>query len=278
MSDYQDLEVSIADPVALIRLNRPEKLNAFTYQTLAELRRAIDGAVADRRVLGIVITGNGRGFCAGLDAQTLASVTASGRSASETPAAEIPGLFSYFLAVPKPIIAAVNGVAVGGGLVLASMCDLRFASTAARFSTIFLKRGLIAEHGTSWILPRLLGPGRALDLLWSSRSIDAAEAYRIGLVEFLCEPESLLEQATAYLAALGAEVSPAAVADTKRLVYHHLGLGYPAALRDADAAQWTAIARADAREGAQSLLERRPPRFARLGDDREDARSAANPA
>src|SRR5205085_2740484 len=123
----------------------------------------------------------------------------------------VPGMFTYFLEVPKPIVAAVNGVAAGGGVVLAAMCDVRFASTAARFTTVFLKRGLIAEHGMTWILPRLLGPGRALDLLWSSRSIDGAEAHRIGLVEYLCEPGEELPQATRYIAALSADASPGAM-------------------------------------------------------------------
>ena len=267
MNSYQDIDVEISDPVALIRLNRPEKLNAFTYHTLAEIRRAVDAAAADPQVVGIVITGSGRGFCAGLDAKVLADVTATGRGEAETPSEAIPGLFTYFLSVPKPIIAAVNGVAAGGGLVLAAMCDVRFASTTARFTTVFLKRGLIAEHGTTWILPRLLGPGRALDLLWSSRTIDGAEAFRLGLVEYLCEPEALLEQATQYVAGLSAEASPAAIADTKRLVYRHLGLGYPEALREANAAQWEAVARPDAREGARALLERRSPRFQRLGSE-----------
>ena len=268
MNSYRDIELTIADPVALIRLNRPEKLNAFTHDTLAEIRAAVAAAVADARVVGIVITGAGRGFCAGLDARALAEVTATGRR-PETPAADdsIPGLFTYFLSAPKPIVAAINGVAAGGGVVLAAMCDVRFASSAARFTTVFLKRGLIAEHGMTWILPRLLGPGRALDLLWSSRTIDGAEAHRVGLVEHLCEPGEEVEQATRYIAGLSTDASPAAIADTKRLVYRHLGLGFPEALRETDAAPWQASARPDAREGARALLERRSPRFERLAGE-----------
>lgn len=267
MSSYTDIKLEVADPVALITLNRPEKLNAFTYHTLAEIRRAVDAAAGDPAVVGIVITGAGRGFCSGLDSQVLAEVTARGRPdpATAAPTDDLPGLFTYFLSVPKPIIAAVNGVAAGGGLVLATMADVRFASTAASFTTTFLSRGLIAEHGTSWNLPRMLGPGRALDLLWTSRRIDAEEALRIGLMEYVCEPADLLDRARDYVARIAAAASPASIADTKLLVYDHLGAGYPQALREAEVAQWAAVARPDAAEGARALLEKRPPRFPRLG-------------
>lgn len=168
MSAQTDVIYEVDDPVAIIRLNRPEKLNAFTHETLAQLRHAVDKAQHDRRVVGIVITGEGRGFCAGLDAEVL-EATARGASSrpAEASSEEIPGLFTYLWAVEKPVIAAVNGVAAGGGFVLASICDVRFASPEASFISIFSKRGLISEHGTSWIVPRLVGIGAALDLLWS---------------------------------------------------------------------------------------------------------------
>ncbi len=266
MSDapFKDIEVEVVEPVALLRLNRPAKLNAFTYPMLAEIRRAVDTAAADPRVVGLVITGNGRGFCSGLDAEALAATTARGSAARERPAAgELPGLFSYLLHVPKPVIAAVNGVAAGGGLVLASMCDVRFASSAASFTAIFTKRGLVAEHGTTWTIPRLVGTGRALDLLWTSRRIDAAEAARIGLVEYLVD--DAVAAASSYVAELAATVSPGALADTKRMVYAHFGQGHAAALADADETAWRALERADAREGATALVDKRAPKFARLG-------------
>src|SRR5689334_20930293 len=165
MSEYTDIAVEVEDPVAVVRLNRPEKLNAFTHHTLAEIRRAIEAAAKDPAVVGIVVTGTGRGFSAGLDSQTLMESTADGGKALKAAGAgntEVPGLFTYFLGIPKPIVAAVNGVAAGGGLILAMMSDVRIASTAASFTTTFLKRGLIAEHGSTWSLPRMLGPGRAL--------------------------------------------------------------------------------------------------------------------
>jgi enoyl-CoA hydratase/carnithine racemase len=265
---YRDVELEIDDPVAVLRLNRPEKLNAFTYDTLREIRAAIDACASDRRVVGIVITGNGRGFCAGLDAAALAAVTAAPNERREADRndAALPGIFSYLLEVPKPVIAAVNGVAAGGGLILALMSDLRIASNDASFTTVFLKRGLIAEHGSSWLLPRLVGIGRALDLLWMSDRIDAATALRYGLIESVVAPAALLSTACDYVRKLAATSSPAAIAETKRLLYRHVGTGYVEALRDADASQWRFVASADAREGAMALLEKRAPKFTRLGD------------
>lgn len=266
-TDHVRYEVS--DPVAVITLDRPEALNAFTHEMLADIRRSVEAASADPGVVGIVITGAGRGFCAGLDASVLEATTQSvggERPAHDRPReGELPGLFSYLLQQPKPIIAAVNGVTAGGGFVLATMCDLRFASSAASFLSIFTKRGLIAEHGTTWTVPRLVGTGHALDLLWSSRRVEADEALRLGLVERVVEPDRLLDEAVAYLTELAATVSPAALADTKRLVYQHAGLGLEPSLIEADAATWAAVGRADASEGARALIERRAPAFERLG-------------
>ena len=260
----------VSDPVATIRLNRPDKLNALTYSMLRSLREAVDAAAEDPRVVGLVVTGEGRGFCAGLDASVLAATSKQGSSArAREVEGELPGLVSYLLRVPKPVIAAVNGPAAGGGFVLACLCDVRFASSEASFTTVFSKRGLVAEHGTSWILPRLLGAGRALELLWSSRRVSAEEALRIGLVEFVTEPGELVARAQAFVRELAANVSPGSLRETKRLVYDHLGFGYESALRDADAAQWRAIDHPDALEGAQSYLEKRPPKFARIGSAKE---------
>jgi enoyl-CoA hydratase/carnithine racemase len=269
MSEYSDIEVEIQDPTCVIRLNRPDKLNAFTYHTLKEIRTAIDAAAADTRVVGIIITGNGRGFSAGLDAQVLAAVTGGDAEAtSERPNdSDLPGIFSYLLEVPKPIIAAVNGVAAGGGLVLALMSDLRIASRDASFTTIFLKRGLIAEHGSSWLLPRLVGTGRALDLLWMSDRIDAETAAEIGLIEKLTDSDQLIDTAKDYVRRLAETSAPLAVAATKKLVYRHLGVGYVEALQEADIVQNDFVAAPDASEGAQALLEKRPPRFKRLGQE-----------
>ncbi len=266
MAAYEEIEVSVTDPVCVIRLNRPDKLNALTYSMLAEIRSAIDAAAADPAVVGIVVSGNGRGFCSGLDAEVLKATTAAGSTRRAVPPPdELPGMFSYLLRVPKPVVAAVNGVAAGGGLVLALMADVRFAAPTASFTTIFSKRGLTSEHGLSWIMPRMMGPGRALDLLWTSKKIDAAEAYRIGMVEYLTDEADPVTAAAAYVRELAETVSPASIADAKAMVYRHVGMGYEEALPEIDLATWAALDRPDSTEGAMSLIERRPPKFPRLG-------------
>ena len=197
----------------------------------------------------------------------LAATTAADTAPPAASEDELPGIFSYLLEVPKPVIAAVNGVAAGGGLILALMSDLRFASTDAAFTTVFLKRGLIAEHGSSWLLPRLLSVSKALDLLWMSDKIDAAQAQQIGLVDRTVPPGELLSTAVDYLQRLSTVSAPRAIGATKRLVYEHLGVGYREALRQAEAVQNEFVTAADAAEGAQAFIERRPPKFARIEDN-----------
>ena len=265
------VSLEIDPPVALVRLDRPDQLNAFTYPMLAALRRSIDAAVADERVVGIVITGTGRGFSAGLDMAALAasahtgdaSAGASGHVSGAPTVDELPALFSYLLDVPKPVIAAVNGVTAGGGFVLAMMCDLRFvAEQGASFTTVFGKRGLVAEHGTSWLLPRLVGTSRALDLLWSSRRIDAAEAYRIGLADRVVPDAQLLDEAAAYVRGLAETVAPRSLALMKQQVLRGWSQPIDVALRQVDAEMQRALGHPDATEGVASFVERRPPQFA----------------
>ena len=266
MTTYTDIEFSIDDPVALIRLNRPARLNAFTGRTLREIRSAVDAAAADRSVVGIVITGAGRGFCAGLDVTELAEVTSSDKAPAVAPEDQLPGLFTYLLEVPKPVIAAINGVAAGGGVILALMSDLRFASSEASLTTVFLKRGLVAEHGCTWLLPRLVGLGRALDLLWMSDRISAEEARELGLVDRVFEPENLLQSACDYVRRLAETSPPTAIAATKRLVYRHAGSGYAAALREVETVQNEFVQAPDSTEGAQAFIEKRAPKFRRIGE------------
>jgi len=257
----------VEGPLGLVRLDRPEKLNAFTFGMVGEIRSVVDAAAADPSVVAIAITGNGRGFSAGLDTSDLtrsASGDPAGRSQASDDPDELPALFSHLLRVPKPVIAAVNGVAAGGGFVLAMMCDLRFAATSASFTTAFSRRGLVAEHGTSWLLPRLVGLNRALDLMWSARRITADEAYRIGFVDRLVPDDTLLDEVRSYVDDLAANVSPRSMAVMKRQLYGDAGLPMAEALRGADKHVQASLDHPDSTEGVLSFVERRPPRFAPL--------------
>jgi len=253
--------------VALIRLNRPQQLNALTYGMLADIRRLVATAEADPEVTAIAFVGEGRGFCSGLDAEVLRQTTQAGESRGGGDAGgasgrrDPPGMFSYLPFVTKPVISAVNGVAAGGGFVLAMMSDLRFGSEAASFTTVFSKRGLIAEHGTSWLLPRLVGPNRALDLLWSSRRVQAEEALRIGLLDRVVPHDELLEAIVAYVDDLAAQISPGAIAVMKSQVYRHLSQAMEPSLVDADRLTQEQLKHPDAKEGAMALIERRAPKF-----------------
>ena len=205
----------VADRVATITLNRPEKLNAWTAVMEQEVRSAIEDAERDDQVRVIVLTGAGRGFCAGADMSLLSNVADRGLDEGTRDRALQTGVtredvrsdfqkkYSYFPAVGKPVIAAINGPVVGLGLVVALYCDLRWASDAARFSTAFARRGLIAEYGMAWMLPRLVGLPNALDLLLSARTVDAAEALRMGLVNQVFPERCLLGESAGKCARSG---------------------------------------------------------------------------
>ena len=259
-------------PLAVIRLERPDALNALTLPMIAEVQRLARAAEADPEVIAVCITGAGRGFCAGIDMGYLAESARTGSSTARAPPPETrpdnPALFSFLTRISKPVIAAINGPAAGGGFVLAMMCDLRFMAEEASLVTVFTKRGLIAEHGTSWLLPRMIGLSRALDILWSSRRIDGAEAYRLGFADRLVPGDQLMATVEAYAADLAANVSPRSLAVIKRSVHQHLERGFDEAAREADDLMSEALKHPDATEGAQSFIQRRPPAFAPWTGDR----------
>mgnify|MGYP006271300303 CR=1 FL=1 len=274
---YQEIDYVVQDPVAVITLNRPERLNAMTTQMLAEIRHATAAAEADERVVGIILTGAGRGFCAGMDLAALDEISAAGtlpREAAPELAADpgdpamadyFSGVYQYFLSVGKPVLAAVNGPCAGLGFCFALLCDLRFVDRGATFSTAFSRRGLVAEHAASWLLPRLIGPARALDLLWTARRFDGEEAARVGLAERLCEPGTALAAARAYIEDLAANVSPASIKVIKQQVWRQLNMTFTAAMDETNHAMNQSLLRPDFREGVRSFLEQRPPVFQRLG-------------
>jgi enoyl-CoA hydratase/carnithine racemase len=252
----------VQDGVALLTLNRPDRLNAWTAEMERAYFAALESCEREEEVRVIVVTGAGRGFCAGADMQELQAI-GDGSVQVDADVARRPQTFP--LSIPKPIIAAVNGACAGIGLVQALMCDLRFAAEGAKLTTAFARRGLVAEHGISWVLPRLVGPARALDLLLSGRVLLAQEAQQLGLVNRVLAPDALLEATLAYARDLVVNCSPASMATMKRQVYADLHRPLPDALADADRLMLESFTASDFAEGVTSFLERRDPRFAALG-------------
>ena len=261
----------VRDRVATITLNRPDRLNAWTGRMDALYRERLAEAEADEGVRVIVITGAGRGFCAGADARALDRHSSAGSYDSGLPPEPAtPGHgvrpdfdhpHAFLLGIPKPVIAAVNGPAAGVGLVLACFCDLRFAAAGAKLTTSNARLGLPAEYGLSWLLPRLVGAGRAADLLFSSRVVLAEEAERMGLVNRVLPPDELLPATYEYARALAHEVSPSSLRESKRQLWCDLLRPLDESMRDSIALLERMVGEPDFREGAAALSERRPPRF-----------------
>ncbi len=262
MSDAPVLIEHREPGIALITLNRPERLNAWTGEMGALYFELLEQAAADPAVKVIVVTGAGKGFCAGADMGMLQDLGAAAQASADGADAAAGGRPQYFTTqIPKPVIAAINGACAGLGLVQALMCDLRFAAAGAKFTTAFSRRGLIAEHGVSWVLPRLVGHANALDLLFSARVVLAEEAASMGLVNRVVDPELLVEHTLAYAAELAANVSPTSMAVMKQQVYGDWDRGLVDAFDESVGLMKTSLARADFREGVQSFLQKRPPRF-----------------
>ncbi|MDT9591669.1 enoyl-CoA hydratase-related protein [Nocardioides zeae] len=221
--------LEVADGVALLTLNRPDRLNAVDSRLMARFLERLDEAADDEAVRVVVVTGAGRGFCAGADLSVLEDLGTGEQQVA------MPGM-AYMAArsLPKPVIAAVNGPCAGLGLIIALTCDLRFATPRARFGTGFARIGLVAEQGLAWLLPRVVGPSRAMDLLLSARLFDGDEAERIGLVDGLHEPEDLLPAVLAYARDLAAGSSPVSMGVIKWQVQRALETSLEQAMEDAD--------------------------------------------
>jgi len=277
---YQEIIYDVQDPVAVITMNRPEALNALTGRMQAEIRHALAAAENDPAVVGIVLTGAGRGFCAGADIGGL-DATASGETGQVEDLSEFaarPGdtemgenfqvTFTYMLSVTKPIIAAINGPCAGLGFCYALLCDMRIAERQAKFTTAFSQRGLIAEHASSWLLPRLIGAGKALDLLWSARKFMGEEAKELGVVERLVEQGESLEAAISYIKELAAVASPTSFKVIKAQVYRHLNMELGEAMKESNDWMAESLVREDFKEGVRSFIDKRPPEFKRIGTDK----------
>ena len=249
----------ITDGVALLTLNRPDRLNAWTPALQTRYFDLLDECVARDDVRSIVVTGAGRGFCAGADMDDLKTISGGEVDRSQS---EDTRPVAYPLSLPKPVIAAINGPCAGIGLVLAVMCDLRLAAQSAKITTAFSRRGLVAEHGISWMLPRLVGQARALDLLLSGRVILGGEAAELGLVNRAVPDGQTAQEALAYAGELARECSPASMATMKRQVYADYDRTLAETVQDANRLMLESFAAADFVEGVQSFMERRPPSFA----------------
>jgi enoyl-CoA hydratase/carnithine racemase len=247
-----------ADGVCVVTLNRPERLNAWTGRLETSYREAMAAADADPALRVIVVTGAGRGFCAGADSAALGPMTATGVYDSGVSEPVERG-FAWQLRLSKPVVAAINGPVAGVGLVLALFCDLRFAVPGAKLTTSFGRLGLPAEYGSSWLLPRLVGRSRAADLLFSSRIVLAEEALTIGLVDRVCS----VDDTVAYARRIAAEISPSSLRVMKQQLWDDLagGRGVDASIEESYALLQRMVGEPDFKEGVQAMQEKRPPRF-----------------
>ncbi len=270
-ADLKTLRVDRHDGVLVVTLDRPERLNAWTGRMHTEYRWLLAEAEADRTVRVVVVTGAGRGFCAGADARALdRHIDAGGYVSGTPPDLARPGHgvrpeydhpFAFHYGLRFPVIAAINGPAAGVGLVLACFCDLRFASAGAKLTTSSGRLGLPAEFGLSWVLPRLVGIGHAADLLLSSRVVMAQEAATLGLVNRVLPAGELMAFALEYAHRLATEVSPAATREAKRQLYADLHGDVGTAVSRSEALLDRMMAEPDFAEGVAAMRERRPPRF-----------------
>lgn len=273
MSD--DLVLSSLEAgVLTLTLNRPERLNAWIPPLERALFDAFDEAAANPDVRVVVVTGAGRGFCPGADMDYLGRLRdgashIGGHGAGEREGGDRerppPRPIIHAMSIPKPVIGAVNGACAGLGLALAMSFDVRFAVPAAKFTTAFARRGLIAEHGLSWTLPRVCGLAVANDLLLSGRVLTGDEALQLGLVNRLCPPESLLDEVNAYARDMAVNCSPAALAAVKHQVQRGVDQTVDVALAEANHLMAQTIAGPDFAEGVASFTDKREPAFAPLG-------------
>lgn len=271
---YEHINYAVKDRIATITLNRPERLNAWTSIMEREVRQAAIAAGDDDAVRVVILTGAGRGFCAGADMDLLTGIQGSGgndrprRDIASFPTARAASTredfrqtYSYFPSLPKPVIAAINGPCAGLGMIMALYCDIRIAGSDAVFTTAFSRRGLIAEHGISWLLPKLVGLPNALELLLSARKVGAAEAERLGLVNRVVEQGQLAAEVEAYARELADLVSPRSMAEMKRQVYEAQFQTLAEATQTGNRLMLESFASEDFREGVAHFVEKRRPNF-----------------
>jgi enoyl-CoA hydratase/carnithine racemase len=260
------------DGVATFTLNRPDRHNAWTAAMEERYFTVLTEADADPAVRAGVLTGAGGTFCPGMDMRRLGEVAGKAMDISARPPQYAPRLFR------KPLIGAINGACAGIGLIQALMCDVRFAARGARFSTAFARRGLGAEYGMSWVLPRYIGVENALDLLLSARVFEADEAWALGLVSRVLEPSEVLDAAREYARGLARNCSPAAMAVIRHQVIADLDVPFEEAYRRSYAAMEVLNSGPDFREGVDSFTAKRPPAFRPLPAEIDPEKITGAPA
>lgn len=261
-----EIRYEVRDHVATITLNRPERMNSFSDGLLTGWAEALRAAAEDEDVRVVVVTGEGRAFCAGADLK--AGEDAQLSLGSDVPAAvrrnslrfsvhRVPQALEY---LDKPYIAAVNGPAVGAGMDMASMADIRIASDRARFGMTYVNVGIVPGDGGAWLLPRIVGVSKALELIWSGDLFDAQAALEMGYVSRVVPHDDLLAETYAFAERLAAG-PPLAIQGAKRLVYRGLQQDFMEALESAQAAMTIVQSSEDAKEGPRAFREKRAPRF-----------------
>lgn len=264
-----ELLVDVADRVATVTLNRPDRLNAITPSLSTLLRHTMAELGRDDGVRVVILTGAGRGFCAGADMALLQGLTqgatlpkaGSNDAVDANTRSELQQRYNFLAAVPKPVIACINGAAAGIGFVLALFADIRFASSDATLTTGFARRGLIAEHGSAFGLARLVGPGHAADLLLSSRKVSGSEAERIGLVNRALPPDELMGFTRRYALELAQLCSPRSLRVIKQQIAVLPLQTMAESFADADRLMLDSLASEDFKEGVAHFVEKRAPRF-----------------
>jgi len=249
----------VRDGVALVTLNRPERNNGMTGNLELAYFARLAQADADRDVRAVVVTGAGKSFCPGADL-----ANRPGPGDEPLPNTKVPTTFP--LGIRKPLVAAVNGACAGVGMVQALQCDVRFAAAPAKFTTAFARRGLIAEYGIAWLLPRVVGYANATDLLVSGRTFGADEALRMGLVSALFDRDAVVAEALRYAAEMAAMTSPSSMATIKRQLQRYQAMSLEEAVADSEVLMRQSTQGADFREGVDSFLGGRAPAFAPLGE------------
>jgi enoyl-CoA hydratase/carnithine racemase len=262
--EFQEIRYDVADHVLTVTLHRPERLNAWTPTMAEELIEAFDRADADDDVRAVIVTGAGRGFCAGADLER-GGTTFDWRSRQAGD--EIPrdngGQFALrIFESTKPVIAAINGPAVGVGITMTLPMDIRLAAEDARMGFVFTRRGIVPEACSSWFLPRVVGISQAMEWVATGRVFSADEALAAGLVRSLHPAGELLDAARALAEEIAENAAPVSVAISRRMLWTMLGADHPMAAHRADSRGMFSRGQSeDAREGVTSFLEKRPPRF-----------------